>query len=322
MNDKKELDIQEITDRMMEYRKNNPIKRNTIKIYLDRVLLLHKIHNESLKKKKSIINYLNSAKTVIKNIKEKYDDLSSINTVLYSFIAVAEALHCKEKSIKVYRDEFEKLREIFNNKETHIKTNEEDENWMTIEEINGIVERLKESIESTEMGPELFRTYQNYMLISLYTLMPPVRNDFIDTRVLSVEPENLDLDLNYIILSTKEMVMNRYKTSRTYGTNRIQIPDELISIIKNYFVIRNEVYPELIEVDTLLLNFSDISPMKRRNVSKYLHKILGKKVSVSMLRKIYISTKYPVLKTRKEMITDAKTMGHSVSTQQNLYRKK
>jgi len=41
-----------------------------------------------------------------------------------------------------------------------------------------------------------------------------------------------------------------------------------------------------------------------------------------MLRKSYISEKYPVVHTTEDMTRDAKSMQHSVSMQQTTYRKK
>ena len=52
---------------------------------------------------------------------------------------------------------------------------------------------------------------------------------------------------------------------------------------------------------------------------KTSQKYMGKNISTTMLRKIYLSSKYANVK--EEMKKDAKIMGHSVSTQQNVYVK-
>ena len=63
--------------------------------------------------------------------------------------------------------------------------------------------------------------------------------------------------------------------------------------------------------------------MKKNGLTKYLNKIFKpKKVSTTLLRKLYLSEKYPVVHNRKDMKKDAYVMGHSVSTQQGIYRKK
>ena len=53
---------------------------------------------------------------------------------------------------------------------------------------------------------------------------------------------------------------------------------------------------------------------------KFSEKYMGKKISTTLLRKIYLSGKYSNIKD--EMEADAKMMGNSVATQQAVYVKK
>ena len=63
--------------------------------------------------------------------------------------------------------------------------------------------------------------------------------------------------------------------------------------------------------------------MTNNGLTKYLNKIFKpKKVSTTILRKLYLSEKYPVIHNRDDMKKDAYIMGHSVETQQGIYRKK
>ena len=52
---------------------------------------------------------------------------------------------------------------------------------------------------------------------------------------------------------------------------------------------------------------------------KTTKKYMGKSISTTMLRKIYLSSKYGDVK--KEMEKDAKVMGHSKEVAQNIYIK-
>jgi len=313
----RELLVEKITSFRNSITDKKPLKETTIETYADRVLLLF----EEFSKKKKLITYLNNSEQVIKDIKYKYSSIASLSTVIYSVIAVIEAIGGKKEAIEQYSKEFNIIKEKLNNKEKLEKSPQEEENWMTQEEIHDTVVHLKVSIENSS-GKELFNNFQDYLLVSLYTLIPPVRNNFVDITVIEQEPKEIDKKMNYIILSTKQMILNEYKTSGTYGTSVSTLPDELIKIIRRWIEVREAIYPQLKGSSVLLYNKKDLIPMKRRNVSKYFNRIFEKKVSVSMLRKIYISTKYPVSHLSSEMEKDAKLMGHSVNTQQFLYRKR
>ena len=54
-------------------------------------------------------------------------------------------------------------------------------------------------------------------------------------------------------------------------------------------------------------------------LTKYSMKYMNKKISTTMLRKSYMSSKYSDMK--KEMEKDAKILGHSVSVGQSVYTK-
>ncbi|NVM20103.1 MAG: hypothetical protein HWN80_20560, partial [Candidatus Lokiarchaeota archaeon] len=57
-----------------------------------------------------------------------------------------------------------------------------------------------------------------------------------------------------------------------------------------------------------------------KTLLKYSEKYLGKKISTTLLRKIYLSSKYS--KVKEDMEKDAKMMGNSIATQQAVYVKK
>ena len=74
---------------------------------------------------------------------------------------------------------------------------------------------------------------------------------------------------------------------------------------------------------TILFVSSTGKPLTRNGISQLLLKTfkqrLGKNISTTMLRKIYLSSKYQNVK--EEMEKDAHIMGHSVETQQKVYVK-
>jgi hypothetical protein len=132
---------------------------------------------------------------------------------------------------------------------------------------------------------------------------------------------NLPTDKNYLDFDKKAFIFNVFKTSRKEGQVVEEIPDELFSIILQYF----KHHPLLGKKVTRLTNapflvYQDGEPLSQVNaITRILNKIFGKKVGSSLLRHVYLTEKYGDVK--KEMQDDAKAMSHSVQTQQTTYVK-
>ena len=138
-----------------------------------------------------------------------------------------------------------------------------------------------------------------------------MRNDYAKMKVSDKELK----DENYINLKTKQIVLNKYKTSKTYGEKKIDIPPKIFTLINRWYKLNNSDY--------LLINIRDKNAMTNNGLTKYLNKIFKpKKVSTTILRKLYLSEKYPVTHNISDMKKDAYVMGHSIKTQQGIYRKK
>jgi hypothetical protein len=206
----------------------------------------------------------------------------------------------------------------------HIKTESENANMVTKIDIEKIIDTLKDSLRNREEKRGdlvLFTDYQKYLVVNLYYLIPPVRNDFVDCLVYDSFITEQDTSKNYIFLVDKKLILNRYKTKKKYGKVEIDLPEELVDIIKSWLNLRSKLFPDLIHVKYLLLT-RVMTPMGQVNLTQFLNKIFGRNVSTTMLRKSYITEKYPVIHTTNEMKKDAKAMQHSVTVQQTAYRKK
>ena len=111
------------------------------------------------------------------------------------------------------------------------------------------------------------------------------------------------------------MVLNNYKTSAKYKELDIDIPKDLEKLLRLYIRINGM---------GVLFKSSTGKPLSRNALSQLLlketKKRMGKSISTTMLRKIYLSSKYG--KVKEEMEKDAKVMGHSTEVAQNVYIKK
>lgn len=308
-----------LIEKIKQYRKNNPsanqITDSSISFYASRVRILYEKFGGKLK----LLDYLNNFTKVIKDNEKKYPDIKTQCSSFHAIIAVLEAYCGNHESIRKYKEKIKEfVIEIMKDKDFDKNENEK-ENWITLQEILDKVSELERSLPCKE-GKDLFDTYQQYLVLNLYTLIPPIRNNFVDVLVYE-EEVCIEEDKNYIFLKDKKLILNKYKTKERYGVSTIDLPYKLVEIIRTWINLRAQIYKQLKDNHELLFNTKVITPMVRRNFSKYIHRILGKNVSVQMLRKIYISDKYPVKHSSSEMKEDARIMGHSLQTQQTVYRK-
>jgi len=296
------------------------ISQSSVDLYASRVRIIF----VQFGGKNSLTEYFNGYARVIKNIEKKYPNANTLKTSLWSIITVLAALGGKEQAIQKYTCKYNETVEGIG-KVNDEKNAKEEENWMTMAEIHEKREAMKEALGG-KVGAGLFDAFQQYMVLSLYTLMPPLRNDFVDVLVYggseAVEAVAMDEDKNYIFLDENKLVMNKFKTKGSFGAQTIILPETLAGIIAEWMKIRVGIYEELQDRRELLFNVVKMTPMGRTNMPSYMNKIFGRHISTSMLRKIYLSEKYPVVSSSKEMERDAAAMLHSVRTQQFVYRKK
>ena len=147
------------------------------------------------------------------------------------------------------------------------------------------------------------------LLVSLYTEIPPVRNDFVKLIIRKRAPKT-DKG-NYIVINARrgEIVINDHKTAKEYGALKISLPAVLRARFNEY--VREN--PE----QTHLFNVSDSC------VSRWLgdafEKHTGKRIMSTSLRHSYISDFRKGDKSLLEKKALASAMGHNLWLQE-LYR--
>jgi len=211
------------------------------------------------------------------------------------------------------------------------KTNKETENWVTTSEIEDKINKLLIKLTSLDnynkyigTSRSWIDTFQQYLVLNLYTKLPPIRNDFANVKITNIpnfKPENLDVNYINFYEGKAYLILNTYKTSKTYGIKVIPLPEFLVELISKFQKAKLLVFFK--NIDTLLINTTNLQPMTKNGLTKYLNKIFHpKKISTTLLRKCYLSEKYPVIHTNRERENDSYVMGHSVGMAQNVYIKK
>jgi integrase len=124
-----------------------------------------------------------------------------------------------------------------------------------------------------------------------------------------------DDDKNYIVIDSKnpEFIFNNYKTNKKYGRQTFKIPDKLMDIINIYLKYHPEKKNNKDEINFLVS--SNGKPFKDsvNSITRILNSIFEKNIGSSMLRHIYLSSKYN--NVSNEQKEDANAMAHSIDTQ-------
>jgi integrase len=300
--------MDEIKKKIKEERSN--IKENSLNAYLSNIKRIFKdvFDNEiDIKKFNQFVK-----------VKKYLDELNPATrkNIMTSIIVLLKAYNINKKTLKKYEKYFEEIVVDFeNNYDNQEKSEKEKKNWITKDELDKKINDLEENIDEIDFE-NLTKTnediIQQHLILKLYSEIPPIRNDYAQMKVY--HNKNIKGE-NYIDLTNKKIILNNYKTDKTYGEKQIELNNNIIQLIKRWINITGNEY--------LLINIRDKNPMTSNGLTKYINKIFKpKKVSTTILRKLYLSEKYPVIHNRKDMKKDAYIMGHSISTQQSIYRKK
>lgn len=198
------------------------------------------------------------------------------------------------------------------NVKMEIKQPKEEENWLSKEELDEIYQREKQIYnhlaKKKNHNMDDLQQMQNYIILSLYTLIPPRRSlDYTEMKIKNPEV----LEDNYI--DKNDFVFNRYKTSKFYNQQREKISKELMKILKKWLKFNPTDY---------LLFDSNKNKLTPSKLTRRLNRIFGKNISTSSLRKFYISHKYQnYIKENEELAEDFSKMGSSI-IQKDVYLKK
>ena len=300
--------------------KSRDIKEKSINAY---ITSLKKIHNyvddgsdfDSLKfldskKFNQVLEFLETLKLPTRK-----------NYIAAILVALSSEKSPNDKLIEKYRNHLDILAVEYNKKiKSHEKSEKLEKNWVTMKELLDIVKRYKREIkERNLLIKETFNKkdldlYQKYLVGSLYTILPPLRNDYANMKVITFkEYENIeDKKNNYLVIvskSKKFFSFGAYKTSEVYGIKTLDIPRNLNNII-NKWLERNKT-------GFFLINTKN-EPLSENGLTKFLYKTFentGKKISSTIIRHVYLSDKYKNVNEEKAKV--ASQMMHSVAEQNN-----
>jgi hypothetical protein len=320
----------------MTIKSNNPtedisearpqLKTNTVKQYVTNLNKLKKMFETD------DFDFLKNPEKVM----EKIEDLHYLSqrNILNSIVVLLSALNNDGKHDKLL-EEYGKLRDDKNS--MYIEQNKSGEisskqapNFSTTDEIFKMINEMADDLKplkkksKDEITKKEMQLLQAYVLFNIYARMP-FRNDLgngaeaINQAQYKKLSDQQKKDNNYLVVPSKGnlyWVMNKYKTSKTYEQLNLPIEDPELRKILRYYLKMNGM--------GVLFKTSTGKPITKieltKILTKYSKKYLNKSIGSTILRKVYLSSKYSDVKD--EMEKDAKMMGNSVGVQQSVYVKK
>lgn len=296
----------------------------TLKAYVSNLKKLHRriTNSDNIEN----LNFLTDFDKVLMNIGGLMKP--TMKNYLVSILVLLMSNKSKyEELIVKYQNKIKQLQdEINDNYDENEKTDKQSKNWIDYNEVLKLLRKLKKDTKDLLLKENLTNKekdlIQQYLVLYLYSgkAFPVLRNDFAEMKIVG-ENDEMDKDKNYFVVrkkGTPYFRLNEYKTAKFQGEKEVPIKDlELRKLIHRWVKINNTGF--------LLINTSNNSPMTANGISKYLNKIflknLGKKISTSMLRSIYITNKYSGNMTTKEKKELANDMAHTKSTAETIYNK-
>jgi preprotein translocase subunit Sss1 len=299
----------------MEEVKSNLEKRglskSSIDLYLKNLLKL----NDG--KPFTNLNFLKS----ISNIEDKIKKFKP-NTQRTIYISIVSSLKgLNEKLYKKYYDMMININNSIKDNPINEKSEIQTKNWIEKEEIENKLKELKDNVLTLKkpLSKEEYKTVLKFIILSLYTLIPPRRNkDYYNMEIWN-NKDNMEQSKNYLDLKNNKFIFNDYKTFKKYGKQEVEINDELMNNINIYFKLRPDYKTSIKSIlgkPFLILDVGDFQP---NTITRILNKVFNKNIGSSMIRHIYLSDKYK--DTLKEQEEDANKMGHSLSTQKEYIKK-
>jgi integrase len=308
---------------LMTQLKDKNLSDKSIELYLKYLIRLNE--KEPFKN----LSFLKDKEKIMKIIDTYSDNTKkTIFSAIVSILSIYKDTPIYKSTYNFYYDKMmNKAIDMKNSIDTNEKTKTQKDNWINWNDIleirNKMLEAVNVFIDNKTISTSQFNLLLDLLILSLYTLVAPRRNEYMDMYLINEYKDGLDENKNYLDFSNKQFVFLTYKTSKKYGVQKVDIPDDLFNIIKMYLKHHplnpskgKFKFPKNTEIKFLVYN--DGSNFNSNNaITRILNKIFNKKIGSSMLRHIYLSSKYDI----SEMQEDAENMGHSLEQQKEYLKR-
>lgn len=205
-------------------------------------------------------------------------------------------------AIDYYRNKFTAVQKSIN--ETYAE-HEADEDMLAWEQII----KHRDSMED--------KSSMTYLLLCLYTMIPPLRNDFVEMDIVWKESQAVRDDWNYYCVPTRTIHLNAFKTAKSHGSKRILVPDELHDVIGRVRLIKHRKTLDNADGIPMLIGERG-KRFSQSDVWRCLTRSFEKPMGPSALRKAYVSQYGETLIAAAQ---NADAMCHTIGTALKCYVK-
>lgn len=273
----------------------------------------------------NILNHLNLEPTDLNILKNQLDIYKHITTYGYATTTIRDYLITFSIILKTLRQpqasQFAYNKAIEYNKEyLHKELQQElDPNELKNYVIySDLLNKVNELLKVYNDAPN-YKNMINLLILSLYVLQPPLRNDYNDMKILRNGMRE-DRKYNYLLIdgSRYYIILNKDKVISKHGRAEISILNPLLKNILN-------VYFELYAQDNVYL-FQDKNglPYTKRQIQYIINKYFKNKnkvLNIYNLRSAYISAFYKSNLDIQNRNILADNMRHSRQTAELIYCK-
>ena len=297
--------------------KTKQISESTLNLYMKNLIRL----NDGLHIKN--FNFLKDLDKILDKIKDKKP-----NTRRTYIISIVSLLKQEPKMKSLYDKYYAVLIEY--NKDLKANTEKSEsqkENWLTQDGVRDVFDKLEEKVRPNLTKKKLVETeYDNilqWVVLALYVLQCPRRNlDYSHMMIVKKFTDLLPKDKNYLDISNWTFYFNNYKTQKTYKTQAVEITEDMKKVLQGYFKFHplKAQIGKINSVVPLLVNYKGEQPTAKNSITRILNKIFGRNVGCSLLRNIFLTSKYSG--NVGDLEKDVREMGTSSETALNNYIKK
>jgi hypothetical protein len=147
------------------------------------------------------------------------------------------------------------------------------------------VEQVRDELLSEWEDDPSWEVYQDYLLLCLYSFLPPRRLDYAPLRFVKEAPK--DSIENFCVLDgdTATFVLNTYPMAYKHGTQTFTAPPELVKVLSKWRTMN--------KTDWLLVKGKEKRPMTAQELGMDIKDIFVRKlnlpIGVNVLRKAYMN---------------------------------
>lgn len=274
----------------------------------------------------------------IESVNEKLKDLkfTSVRNAYNAIIVLLMALNFDNRYdtlIENYSTLRDKLNQQYvDEQKTGVISDKQKDNFPTMDELQKLLGKLELEIRDKKLKSKRDMTPKEREILVVYTIFQmlihlPTRNDMSDMILatpsyLKKTPNDEQMNYNYLLNTTHKtndmkLILNNYKTEKTYGTKEIEVPESLKRVLRMYIKATG------VKTGQTLFLTQTGQAMSRNTISALLlrvsQKLIGKRVSSTMIRKAVLSDKFRVKNEEQQKM--AHIAGHDVATQNAVYIK-